>query len=98
MSMFDILESAKDMVCLAGSDGIMWIQIAKELSITSGSPIASYVLQRFRQCNYVVEEKPASHTASITTARRTTSPPSREDFYLITASVEDRCRVVGKIE
>jgi hypothetical protein len=109
MSMFDILDNAKELACLAGSDGILWTDIAAQLSIASSSPIASYVFQRLRQSNYTIESRrlsPNDNNDNTTAAPRSSSSLSSssssprsldKNDFLITASLEDRCRAVGKM-
>ena len=89
MSMFDILDNAKEIVCLAGGGGILWSDVASQLSIsnTKGSPIAFQIIQRLRQSNYSVKAKLASTSSSSL---------STHDEYLIIASLEDRYRAVGE--
>ena len=92
--MFDIIEDAKELACLAGSGGILWSDIAAQLSIARRSPIATHVLQRFRQCNYSIEPKLSSPNESPTSSSDPFSPD--EDDLLITVSEEAMCRAIGK--
>lgn len=91
MSMFDILDNASEIVCLAGRNGVLWSEVANKLSIKSHSPIATHVFNRFKQCNYVIDVvvKPSDEITP-----ENVNGEEAHDF-LIKSSVEDTCRSIG---
>ena len=105
MSLFDLIDDAKDIVCLSGAEGIEWEEIITQLSLSKNSSIAAIVLQKLRDCEYNFEVKTspsrtssALSESSTAAAGQTSGSPSTNQVETIhiTAPIEDRSRALGK--
>lgn len=107
MSMFTLLDEAKEIVCLSGASGISWDNVLTQLSLSKNSRIADLILQKLRVSHYTIEEKDQSlnrgappqsgeQSGEQSSSVSSSSSAPCDNEILITAPVEDRCRAYGE--
>ena len=85
MSLFEVVEGAKEVVCLRGGGGVQWSVVADEMGVKRDSVIENYVLKKLKKCRYVITDTSPSSSSSSSTV----------SDYWITAPAEDRYRALG---